>query len=210
MTDERGAKDLARAGDGGRLEPADAQGGRFGLRRALLERVTRGVDGFYLAFQSMLKVYGLVGTGAGATPPESVDAQGRRFAVLPGRPGRWPEWMVPLPDEVLYWYPVESIFRRAELWRAFGTLEELRGFYRDQLAARWPAVEEKDAGGGVRFSLAGGGVESLVKLVPLPDGPIVLSIGQKIGRLRLEEAERALEPARPGPRLLNEPDPRTP
>lgn len=155
----------------------------------LVEPVVRGVDGFYLAFQGALKSLGLVPeTGA---VPETTTAGGR-YAVLEERPGRWPATRILLPDSAVFWYRVESIFRRAALWRALAPGDEVETHVRDAARAVWPEARESRRSEGVlELAIERSGVRTMVRVVSRDAGFVALSLGQKVRRLQLPGGDGA-------------------
>lgn len=160
------------------------------LRRGLILGIARGVDGFYVAFQGALKTLGLIPLDSGP-PPEETTEEGR-FAVLPRRPGRWPELRVRLPATALYAFSVESVFRRSAVWRSSEDRTAVVAACRSATADAWPAVEEAPGESVHEFALEAGGVRSLVKVSAVADGGVMIGVGQKTGRLRFADAERRL------------------
>ncbi len=160
------------------------------VQRALLLGIARGVDVFYVAFQGALKSFGLVPPDAGPPPEETTDDG--RFAVLPRRPDRWPELRVRLPDTAVCAFSVEGVFRRSALWRSWEERGAVVAACRAATAEAWPSVEEVPGDPVHVFAFEAGGVRSLVKVSSVADGGVMIGVGQKIGRLRFDEAERRL------------------
>ena len=104
----------------------------------------------------------------------------------------WPEARLRLPDTAVYWYGVESIFRRGALWRSLAVVEEVTELARAAARDAWPELRELRRNRMVVFSHEAGGLTTYVKVVGLDDGRVILSLGQKARRLRFEDAERAL------------------
>lgn len=161
-------------------------------KTTLVRPVLGAVDALYLMFQSAIKSLGMVGPEAGP-PPEESTAEGR-YAVLPEREGRWPGLRARLPDSAVYAFSVESMFRRAGMWRVLAPLDEVAEELRGAAESAWPSVRERRRGSVLELSFEGGGLTSTIKLSPLEDGTggAYLSVGQKVGRLRYDEASRLL------------------
>lgn len=159
-----------------------------------LEPVLRAADGLYLALQGALKRHGLL--EAGGDPPEQVTRRGR-FAVLPERPGRWPELRVPLPESAAHWFSVESFYRRAGVWRASAAPEEVADFYRRSLRKAYSFVVEEEKRGRRQFVVGGREIDLLVEVKPDPRADTVLTLGQRIERFRTGPEGEALLPRPP-------------
>lgn len=158
------------------------------------EPVLRAADGLYLALQGALKSYGLLRTSG--DPPEAVTRRGR-FAVLPERPGRWPELRVALPESAVHWFSVESFYRRAGVWRASTSPDEVADFYRRWLRKAYPFVVEEENRGQRLFTVGGREIDLLVRVGPHPGGDTVLTLGQRIERFRTGPEGEALLPRPP-------------
>lgn len=98
------------------------------------------------------------------------------------------------PEGAVYWYSVESVFRRAALWRVPAPGKTVEAAVRVAANEAWPAVEEKRRGSSVlELSFEAGGLRSLIKVTAQPEVGSVVSVGQKILALRFDEAEQALQ-----------------
>lgn len=149
------------------------------LPRRVVGRVVRGVDGFYMAFQSALRTSGLVRERG--DPPE-MSGPGGRFGVLPGREGRWPPLQVRLPPSAVHWFGVESMFRRAETWRSGGRFEEVADFVAAAAHEALPGASERRSGSAVEVRHDAAGLATFIRARALDDGTVVVSVGQRLGR----------------------------
>jgi len=188
--------------DSGCVHQPAARTSRGGRRQATeevtrvtpFEPVLRAADGLYLALQGALKAYGLL--HAEGAPPEVITRRGR-FAVLSERPGRWPELRVALPESAAHWFTVESFYRRAGVWRASTSPEEVADFYRRWLRKTYPFVVEEEKRGQRLFTVGGRESDLLVRVTPHPRADTVLTLGQRIERFRTGPEGEALLPRPP-------------
>lgn len=135
----------------------------------------RGLDGCYLAFQGALKTLGLVSERV--EPPEET-GPGGRFGVLDRREGRWPGLRFRLPPSAVYWYGVESAFRRAELWRSDAPFDEVADFIARAAHEALPGASERRAGSRLEVRHRAAGLSTVVRVRLLPGAEAERSLGR--------------------------------